>query len=303
MLRALLPATMTLEVRSDPAVPAAAIDVVELEQVLLNLAVNARDALGQHGRLALHLTEADLIGEACASCGAILEGHYVEIACGDDGPGIPDEVRSRIFEPFFTTKPAGIGTGMGLAVVHGAVHRWGGHLLLATGSSGTAVRLMLPPADAVLPSEPVRALMSPAVPFTAARDLQVAIVDDERSIAHLIAEILETRGFRCVQFENSVQALGALLAEPTQYDLVITDFGMPDLTGEELVAELRAAGRDLPAVLCSGTPGVLNEDRARQLDIHCVLPKPLTPEQLVNAVAAAVRCDSGPSATDAADAR
>ncbi len=287
MLRALLPVTMTLEVRSDPTVPAAAIDVVELEQVLLNLAVNARDAQGQHGRLALHLTEAQLCSEACVSCGETLEGHYVEIACCDDGPGIPDELRSRVFEPFFTTKPAGSGTGVGLAAVHGAVHRWGGHLLLATGRSGTTVRLLLPQSDSGLEMETSRAATSTALLPVTARDLRIAIVDDERSIAHLIAEILEMRGFRCVQFESSLQALGALMAEPGHYDLVVTDFGMPDLTGEELIAEMRAAGHDHPAVLCSGTPGVLDEDRARQLDIYCVLPKPLTPEQLVNAVVAA----------------
>ena len=129
-------------------VPKVVADTVQMEQVLLNLCINARDALNGAGTVNVSVRPLVAVDLVCASCLKRIAGDFVELAVCDTGPGIPPEVLKRIFEPFYSTKPVGKGSGMGLAVVHGIVHEHGGHVIVDTlPGRGTDVRILLPPTD------------------------------------------------------------------------------------------------------------------------------------------------------------
>src|SRR5437763_5494411 len=142
-----MPSTLELEMAIDE-VPTVAADAVQLEQVLLNLCINARDALNGVGTVNVAVRPVFAVDMVCASCGKRVAGDFVELAVRDNGPGIPREVLERIFEPFYSTKAVGKGSGMGLAVVHGIVHEPGGHVIVDTFvGGGTTFRILLPHAD------------------------------------------------------------------------------------------------------------------------------------------------------------
>jgi PAS domain S-box-containing protein len=152
LLRPTLPATIELGIELADEAPAALLDAVQFEQVLLNLCINARDAMAGAGSIALGARAAALRGEVCASCRQRIDGGYLELSVGDSGPGIAPEVRERMFDPFFSTKEVGKGSGMGLAMVHGIVHQHGGHVLVESAPGGGArFRILLPPAAAPAP--------------------------------------------------------------------------------------------------------------------------------------------------------
>ncbi|HJS39540.1 MAG TPA: PAS domain S-box protein, partial [Burkholderiales bacterium] len=145
LLRPTLPATIELSVELADDAPAALLDPVQFEQVLLNLCINARDAMAGTGRLALAARTVEHRGALCASCRQRVDGRFLEIAVRDSGPGIPAEVRERMFDPFYSTKEVGKGSGMGLAMVHGIVHQHGGHVLVDSAPGGGAVfRVLIP---------------------------------------------------------------------------------------------------------------------------------------------------------------
>ncbi|MDX1375773.1 MAG: PAS domain S-box protein, partial [Burkholderiales bacterium] len=149
LLRSSLPATLELRTAMEKGLPQVRIDPVQFEQVLLNLCINARDAMEGSGTVRVHARIADASGQRCASCKQKLDGRFVEIAVEDEGHGIPPEVLERMFEPFFSTKDVGRGSGMGLASVHGIVHEHGGHIVVDTlPGRGTTFRIELPALEA-----------------------------------------------------------------------------------------------------------------------------------------------------------
>lgn len=145
MLRATIPATIALEVHAEADLPQVAIDPVDLQQVLINLVINARDAVAGQGRIDIQLGRETAHGQVCDACHARMQGEFLVLGVADDGEGIAAEVLPRIFEPFFTTKAVGQGSGMGLAVVHGLVCRAGGHFQVSSRlGQGTTLRVFLP---------------------------------------------------------------------------------------------------------------------------------------------------------------
>ena len=149
LLRSTLPSSVELHTALDAAAPAVVGDSVQIEQVVFNLCINARDAIRGAGAVRIGLGSAAIEG-VCASCRAPLRGHWVVLSVDDNGSGVSDAVRERMFEPFYTTKPVGSGSGMGLAMVHGIVHDHGGHLLVdPVEPRGTSFRVLLPPAQSL----------------------------------------------------------------------------------------------------------------------------------------------------------
>ena len=288
-LQAGLPETLPITVELDAAVRPVHADPAQVEQVLLNLCLNARDATGGVGslRLAVHAaTTTEPV--CCASCRQEIDGRYVELVVEDDGQGMTADVVERIFEPFFSTKEMGKGSGMGLAMVHGIVHEHGGHVVVETRpGAGTRFRVLWPAlAGKQAVVEPLDTGLRSRAPQPSLRGT-VLVVDDEETVGEFMRELLDTWGLQAVYASRPEAALDLVRAEPQRFDVVITDQSMPRLTGLELAERLRQCRSDLPVVLYTGHgDGLAGTDLARAA-LHAVLRKPVDPVQLSQVL---VRC-------------
>ncbi|HSD54583.1 MAG TPA: PAS domain S-box protein [Burkholderiales bacterium] len=281
LLRSSMPATLDLDTASGGDVPLAALDLVQAEQVLLNLCINARDALEGEGRVQVGVRRARHAA-VCASCRCAIDGEFVELAVSDDGPGIAPEVMERIFEPFFSTKEVGKGSGMGLAMVHGIVHDHGGHVLVDTRpGEGTTFRILFPALRTVGPDPEYETLtgFAPAARRTSLRG-RVLLVDDEEMVRGFMRELLEGWGLEVAPFGDGAEARAAFARAPDGYDLAITDQTMPRLTGMAFARELLALRPALPVILYSGYADALTEAQVRDVGIRALIRKPVEPAAL-----------------------
>jgi PAS domain S-box-containing protein len=287
LLRSTFPTTIAFHTEFDAGAPPAMLDPVQFEQVLMNLCINARDAITGSGRLTIGVHGVTLADGVCTACRQSVNGRYVELLVGDNGAGISPENLDRIFEPFFTTKDVGKGSGMGLSTVHGIVHEHGGHVVVETGRGlGAVFRVLFPAldgatraADAVATSE-----AGGGEPGLAGR---VLIVDDEPDVAEFMRELFETWGMQATVLRSGSEALRVFVLDTEQFDLVVTDQTMPGLTGSELAAQLLRLRPQLPILLYTGYSEQVSEETSRQAGIRAVLRKPLDVprlEQLVREV-------------------
>ena len=279
LLNSTVPSSITLSIEAEPSCPSILADPVRLDQVLMNLCINARDALDGHGDIRVRARPVTLETFVCSSCRQAAAGRFVELSVADTGRGIPEEDRERLFEPFFSTKQAGRGSGMGLAIVHGIVHEYGGHLLVdANRPQGAVFRVLLPVEGEAGGAHAATATGAGAETGTAAaRSLRgrVLLVEDEASVRGFMTELLEDRGLE-VTAHGDPRAARAALADPAAgFDLAILDQTMPHLTGTELAAEARELRPGLPVLLYTGYAADLSEERARAAGVRAVLRKPL----------------------------
>ncbi len=285
-LRAGLPETLELGFEFDESAAPVRVDPAQVEQVLLNLCLNARDATGGVGRLSIGVHARAASGLVCAGCRQAIEGPFVELDVEDDGHGMAAEVIERIFEPFFTTKATGKGSGMGLAMVHGIVHEHGGHVVVESRPGlGSRFRVVLPaltgaPALSAEPEtcEPVLA------PRPSLRG-SVLVVDDEESVGEFMRELLETWGLRSLCVHRPEAALELVRAEPRRFDVVITDQVMPRLTGLELARQLKRVRADLPVIIYTGHGEGLADAEVGEPGLRAVLRKPIDPAHLSQVLA------------------
>ena len=280
LVRATMPSTLELDVTLDD-VPAVVADRVQLEQVLLNLCINARDALGGVGKVGIGVRRMRSTDLVCSSCRRRVDGDFVELAVSDKGPGIPADVRARIFEPFFTTKDLGKGSGMGLAVVHGIVHEHGGHIVLeAPQDGGATFRILLPPAaEDVRPDElPADGAARHAAP--APLQGRVLVVDDEQSVAEFMSELLRTWGLEVNVAHGGDEALSMLERDPGAYDLVITDQSMPRMRGIELADRIAHLSPAPAVVLYTGTADDIAGHELEAARVKELVRKPVEPFEL-----------------------
>jgi CheY-like chemotaxis protein len=279
LLRPVLPATVEIRTDIDDATPAIRIDPVQLQQVVLNLCINARDAMGEMGELDIRVKAARLEGEHCASCMAPIIGDFVEISVEDNGQGIEGEHLSYIFDPFFSTKDVGKGSGLGLSVVHGIMHERRGHIILESDiGQGSRFRLLFPVAEGRA-SVPLQ--QDPKV--TSIRQgigEHILLVDDEQSVANFMRVLLERRGYKVTVCTNSRDALILFQENPADFDIVITDQTMPHMTGVELADEMMAVRPDAPVIICSGYSEFVNEESAIEMGFRGFLEKPINSDKL-----------------------
>ena len=282
LLRSTLPSTVTLRTVLDDDVPAALIDGVQMDQVLMNLCINARDAMHGTGTIRLSLQLAENADHDCASCRKrVRSARMIELAVHDSGGGIPPEVRERMFDPFFTTKAVGQGSGMGLSTVHGIVHEHGGHIVVDSAPDrGTVFRILLPPVAQAAPEAPLP--VAPTASRAARRALRgrVLLVDDEPLVRQFMSELLQGWGLEVSAHENALPAREDIETDPSRYDLVITDQTMPGMTGLELACRLIELRPDLPIVLYTGYGDNLHNAELERCGVQAVLPKPVDPAAL-----------------------
>ena len=276
------------------------VDGHQLENAILNLAVNARDAMEGEGRLLISTGNVTLaageIGEAAA-------GDYVCLSVVDDGCGMPAEVRERVFEPFFTTKPVGKGTGLGLSQIFGFVRQSGGEIAIdSVPGAGTAVSLYLPRYDGqvetvALPAEEDMAPVTP-LPPAAEQSPTILVVEDDPRVLRATMDGLAELGQRAVSCPGGDEAL-ALLAESPGISLLITDVLMPGMTGPELARRAVALYPHLSVLFVTGYVGDAGE--AGDLASHAILRKPFTLAALERAVGQALSESSRNEAAAAAE--
>jgi PAS domain S-box-containing protein len=279
MLRSAMPATMEFHSEYAGDTPMVSIDPVQLHQVIMNLCINARDAMEGHGRMDVRVGRVWDLQAVCASCHHRVEGDFVELEIRDTGTGIADDVLPRLFEPFFTTKPVGSGTGMGLSVVHGILHEHGGHLLVESRpGEGSCFRLLLP---GLAPAE----VKEEAEEYVAMVPLQgqghVLVVDDEPRLVSYYAELLEAQGYRVTGITDAREALRYFRAMPDDIDLVITDQTMPEMTGVGLARELLELRPELPVILCTGYSDEIDAQGAQALRLAAYFDKPVMAGELL----------------------
>jgi len=256
-------------------------DPTQVHQVVMNLATNAIQAMPSGGTLRVSLTTARADAARVATIGTIAATDYIVLEVADTGTGIPPAILDRIFDPFFTTKEVGVGTGLGLSLVHGIVMEVGGAIDVAsTVGSGTTFTVYLPRAgdavDDVADEEE-------AVPLGAGQ--RVLVVDDEEPLVRLATETLEGLGYVPVGFTSSAAALAAFRADPKAFDAVITDERMPGISGSALIQEVRGIRRSVPIVLVSGYVGGIVARRAYNAGANEVLKKPLSARELATSLA------------------
>ena len=295
LLRATLPARVALEIHCDTAVPAVLGDKTQIEQVLINLATNAMQAMRDApGRIEIRLDTVDLdaaLAEKHPALQVLLAhrlGRTVRLAVSDDGPGMDAGTLARIFEPFFTTKPFGEGTGLGLSVVHGIVQAHEGAIVVeSTVGRGTTFTLFLPLAAA--PSDaPARAQDTApggsAMPISARR--QILYLDDDAALVFLVKRLLERHGIRVSAHTNQQAALEALRADPAAFDLVLTDYNMPGMSGLDVAREVRLIRATLPVVVATGFVDEHLRAQAAGAGVHEVILKASAVEDFCSTIEA-----------------
>ncbi len=257
----------TVVVRADPG---------QLEQVLTNLAINARDAMNGRGCLTIAARPVAASDVAALGHAVMPPIDYVALTIADTGPGIAPEIAGKIFEPFFTTKPIGQGTGLGLSTVYGVVKQTGGFVFAEPGhGGGTCFAIYLPASAPVDVDIPAAAAVAPALSGT------VLVVEDDRAVRLVVDRALRRAGFGVVAAADGGDALAAL--EDAAIDVLVSDVVMPGIDGVELLDRVRARRPHLPVVLMSG---YAEPPQRRALDGAgaIFLAKPFTADDLIGAV-------------------
>jgi len=280
-LAANLPTNVTIFPRLRAGRAAVLGDPTQVHQVLMNLATNAVQAMTSGGTLRVSLQAVRLDAARVATIGALDAGDYVVLEVGDSGVGIPPEMLGRIFDPFFTTKEVGVGTGLGLSLVHGIVTELkGGIDVASTVGMGSVFTVYLPHTGDAADNGEREELEAPR-----GNREQVLIVDDEAPLVRLATETLAELGYVPVGFTSSATALEAFRAEPQRFDAVITDERMPGMSGSALIREIRGIRRAIPILLVSGYVGGEVVQRALESGANEVLKKPLSARELATSLA------------------
>jgi CheY-like chemotaxis protein len=282
VLRRLLGSDRRLDVRTAPVPLRTVADRSQLEQVLINLVANARDATRTNGVVTVEAERVQVHRSTLVSSKIedVAPGAFVRLTIRDDGAGMTPETITRAFEPFFTTKPLGEGTGLGLSMVYGIVSQSGGYVTIESAlSAGTVVRVHLPFADDEV-EEVERAL-----PTARGFGERILVVEDESMVRAIATRALEAVGYEVYQAPNGAAALDFLASRPGHVDLVLSDLVMPNVNGQQLAARIAALGLDIPMLFMSAYSAEEISRRGLGGPEVALIQKPFT----LDALAAAVR--------------
>jgi two-component system cell cycle sensor histidine kinase/response regulator CckA len=260
-LRVTLPPRITLAAVCDPDLPQVLADATQIEQVLLNLVTNAVQAMGSgqgHIEIRLDTTTPETMPSQGQTAPLRLHaertGHLVRFTVKDDGPGMDVATITRVFEPFFTTKPVGKGTGLGLSVAHGIIQKHEGTITVQSQpGQGTTFTVYLPAIDVQSHAQALerdKGVVMPAPTLTGGKS--ILYVDDDGTLIQLVTRLLKRRGFRVAGYTDQKEALQALRADPAAFDLVLTDYNMPGMSGLDVAREVKACNPNTPVAVTSG---------------------------------------------------
>src|SRR5439155_3939380 len=277
MLRRLIAENIELTVNVVPDLGRIKADPSQIEQVIMNLAINARDAMPDGGKLTIEASNATMGERDPAWRIDLSPGEYILLTVGDSGSGMTAETRERIFEPFFTTKEAGQGTGLGLAIVYGIVKQSHGDIWVYSEiDHGTTFKIYLPR----VPENSATSLENPAVLPPRHGTETILVVEDEKSLRVLIENILASWGYTVLSACSGQEALKMYNEHPGKIDIVMTDMIMPGMSGRELISQVRRLGKDTRFVCMSGYPGEAPSKNEPGEEGALNLQKPFMPSQL-----------------------
>ncbi len=279
LLRATTPATIDIRVNSLSRSGMVLGDATQIQQVLMNLCVNAVHAMREKGgSLDIELSDFS-VAESDGGPHGIEPGPYMKLVVRDTGTGIPVGIIDRIFDPFFTTKQLGEGTGLGLSVVQGIVKQSNGYIAVTSErGKGSAFTVYLPRIGSETHTD---AVTDDEIPTGSER---ILFVDDEEALVEMGEDILAELGYDITSRTNGREALALLKEDPSRFDLVITDQTMPQMTGIELAKEVLALRADMPIIMCTGFSYVVDADKARAAGIRAFAMKPLTKREIAKTV-------------------
>lgn len=283
LLQSTLPSSIEFYVDVDDGLPDIQMDPTQLHQIMMNLCVNAKDAMQGKGRLIIKLKLVEVTNRLCTTCKQAIEGQFIELSIADTGTGISKQSIERIFDPFYTTKPVGKGSGMGLSIVHGTVHQNQGHVVLQSSpGEGSQFNLFFTPKDGKKLIESCG--INNQIEFHKGQGESILVVDDEEGIVELLRETLDALQYRVTATSSSVEALALFKESPEQFDLMITDQTMPVITGDELIKEIRMITPGFPVILCTGYSDAIDPVVAKELEVDQFFYKPYQLESLLESV-------------------
>jgi PAS domain S-box-containing protein len=279
LLRASLPST--IEIRQNIQRGMALADSTQVHQVIVNLCTNAAHSMNDRGVIdvvlsRVHLTVDDTVTQSILNLGP---GAYLKLSVSDTGHGMDGATRERIFDPYFTTKAVGEGSGLGLAVVHGILKRHEGAITVRSeAGEGTTFDVYFPMIEmARLPADEVSANLPTG-------SESILLVDDEKAVAELGAKVLERLGYRVIVQTSPMEALDIFRSSPEDFDLIVSDYTMPLMTGTDLATEILKIEPQIPVILCTGFTERVTEKTIRDLGIMELAIKPLDTRQLAEVV-------------------
>ena len=271
LLRASLPATITIEQDIDPAAGIILADPTQIHQIVMNLCTNAYHAMEQKGgTLTVSLYKKTLFRDDLVNEPHMQPGIFVQLSIKDSGVGIAPDIREKIFDPYFTTKEVGKGTGLGLSMVHGIVQGYGGSIVCDSMlGAGTVFKIALP----TITEHALEENDSPE-PVPQGKE-RILLIDDEPILLEMGKIMLERLGYHVSARWNGIEALIAFQNQPNLFDMVITDQTMPGITGLELSRRILQIRPDMPIILCTGYSSLISEEEVRTLGIKGFAMKPL----------------------------
>ncbi|HEY3013035.1 MAG TPA: ATP-binding protein [Gemmatimonadales bacterium] len=285
MVRRLVGEDVVLLTKLHPELPTVWADPSQLQQVVLNLAVNARDAMPRGGTLLIETGLVELDDQFPSQHPTMKPGLHVVLVVTDTGCGMDPATRSRIFEPFFTTKESGKGTGLGLSTVYGIVKQSGGHIwVYSEVGRGTTFKLYFPPHHGVAKVVEPERMTAPALGSGAT----ILLVEDEGPVRSTVRRLLERHGYKVLEAANGQDALTLVAARRTEIGLVLSDMVMPGMGGMELASRVRTLSPNLPVLLMTGyTEEAITRAGDRPLDEQ-IIEKPFTVHAMLEKVRGAL---------------
>jgi len=280
LLRSSLPTTIETKqnIEADSSIILA--DSTQIHQIVMNLCTNASDAMAdKKGVLEVCLTDIDLKSDTMYGHKELQAGQYVKLVVKDTGHGMDSETMERIFEPFFTTKDVDKGTGMGLAVIHGIVEEHNGTITVDSEiGKGTTFNVFFPKIESNDASEDDSSEM------IGGQGEVILVVDDEKPLVDMTKQMLQRSGYTVIGKTNSVDALETFRGEPDKFDLVITDYAMPVMTGKELAKELLQIRADIPIIICTGFNDEIDSEEANNIGIKKFIMKPADRKEITGII-------------------
>jgi len=255
-------------------------DPIQINQVIMNLCINASQAMEETGGiLEINIQKESLSEEPSDNYPELPTGDYVKIMVSDSGPGITSAIIDRIFDPYFTTKEIDKGSGMGLAVVHGIIKNHNGAIAVdSKPGEGTTFTILFP-----IAAEKPR-VKAKRLDEVALGKETILFVDDEQAITYMTGQMLERLGYEVKTQTSPVAALKLFQSKPDNFDLVITDMTMPQMTGVKLSEKLKDIRPDIPVILSTGHSSLIDKERAKEMGIAAYVMKPIVKRDIAKSI-------------------